>query len=107
MCCPPWLFCTAKETDKKQRAELSERLFGNVARINEMFKYIMYEVECHFCAMEWVIWGSWEREGSHCTISSYSMWFPVPVTSLSIWTSKETVFPEPWKKETVGANQAQ
>lgn len=47
-----------------------------------------------------------EREDSHHTIFFYSMWFPVPVTSLSIWTSKKKFSTKPWKKETVEGNQA-
>lgn len=65
--CSPWLLSTIKRTDIKQRAELSERTFGNVATRNEMFKYLHN-------VWSWVpflccgIWGSEgkERQSLHC-----------------------------------------
>lgn len=55
----------------KERAELSESTFGNVATRKEAFMYLMYEAKCHFCVV-----GSEEvreREDSRCTVFFYSM----------------------------------
>lgn len=89
--CSPWLLSTIKETDIKQ--ELSEHLKMYQQEMKCLNIYIRYEVKYRFYVVGRVIWESWGKERQ----SLHYFLLPVfhvilPITSLFIWTSKETVF---------------
>ena len=53
--------------------------------------YIMYEFDCHFCAVEWVIWGSWGK-GIH--LLQYILLFHViPLKKKTLY---KCIFPLPF-----------